>query len=126
MNKILLVVGAVLVCVLLLSTWLFIVDFGGFSSFLGKKSQEAVENEKVKFLGTWTTSEHGIFTFFSTGFYRQTAAEGLWVLEDNRLLLFEGERSLPSVTYSYVFSENDHIVQLTDEMTGELLVLTKQ
>ena len=126
MNKIWLVAGAISVCVLVLVAWLFIGNLGGFSQFLGQKSKEAYSDEQLKFVGTWAAPGSVSLTFFSTESYRKGVDEGTWTLEDDRLLLFEGDNTQPWIAYEYVFYEDDTLLRLTEVGQVESLLLTKQ
>jgi len=67
--------------------------------------------EKGKFIGTWkveklnnSTISGEVYTFFSDGTVRISAASGTWELKDGKLVLeFEMHQSM----YSYSFSNND-------------------
>ena len=56
MKKILILAGAVLLFVLLLTAWLFITDFSYFAETLGEGAKEIALDEKSKFIGTWETT----------------------------------------------------------------------
>jgi hypothetical protein len=126
MNKIWVTVGGISLFVLLLGAWFFIGNLGGFSQFLGEKSKEAYSDEQLKFVGTWTAPGSVSLTLFSTGSYRKGVVEGTWALENGLLVLSEEGETPSQVTYEYVFSENDTLLQLTEVGQEESLLLTKQ
>ena len=77
MKKIFILAGAVLLFVLLLTTWLFVIDFSDFAKSLGDKTKDTGTDEKSKFIGTWETAYfesderffgyNGIYKFSSDG-----------------------------------------------------------
>lgn len=52
MQKIFILAGVVLLFVLLLTAWLFIIDFNIFAETLGEGAKEAALDEKSRFIGT--------------------------------------------------------------------------
>jgi len=119
-------VGGILVCVLLLSGWLFIVDFGGFSHFLADKSRQSVQNEQVRFMGTWSALGYGTLSFFSDGSYHKGTEDGTWKLVNSSLFFYASDERQSLDSYRYVFTENDTVLQLTNRDSGEQILLTKQ
>ena len=126
MNKVWLVAGVVLLCVVLLGAWFFVVDLGGFSQFLGKKTKQVIQDEPLRFVGTWNAPGYGTITFFATQTYRKGVEEEAWKLRNETLLLYEFDQSQPSVLYHYSFSENDTQLQLTDISNAEHIIFMRQ
>jgi hypothetical protein len=126
MKKVWVLVGVVLLCVLCIGAWFFIADLGGFSQLLGNKTKNALSDQSARFLGTWTSQEFGTITFFSSKMYRMGSQEGVWVIDTETVSLYETGDDAPLVVYQYVFSENDSLLQLTNGITEEQIVLRRQ
>ena len=125
MNKVWVLVGAVSIFVIVLFCWIFIVDFGGFSQLLGEKSQEAVQDESSRFIGTWSMAGAASLNFFADGSYRQGVTEGAWSVAVGVLTLSPDDG--PSVVrYQYLFSEHETVLELTNQATGETTLLNRQ
>jgi len=123
MKKIYIFAGVVCLFILLLTTWLFIVDFSDFAKFLGKEAEESATDEKSKFIGTWKTvyiegderfvGYNGIYKFSSDGSGTIGGLICNWDLKDNKLFIdyFEGSSHL---IYDYIFSENYELLTLNN------------
>ena len=123
MKKIFIFAGAVLFFILLLTTWLFIVDFSDFAKFLGKEAKGSTTDEKSKFIGTWKTmyiegderfvGYNGIYKFSSDGSGTIGGLICNWDLKDNNLIIDYYEVSSPLI-YEYIFSENYELLTLNN------------
>ncbi len=130
---------ALFIVLLLLLSSVYVV----FSNFKNNNSNNGGENSSLlsdeeKIIGTWEYTEHyeeqtiiGIITFLpdkscefsvSADGNEQTLS-GSWDITGNNLVLsFEG---VPTETNDYIFSDNNKILTLTDDV-GTIRVLTKQ
>lgn len=123
MKKIFIFAGVVLFFILILTTWLFIVDFSDFAKFLGKEVKESSNDEKSKFIGTWKTvfiegderfvGYNGIYKFSSDGSGTIGGLTCSWVLTENKLVVDYFEGSQPLI-YDYIFSENYELLTLNN------------
>ena len=121
-----------LLFVLLLSAWLFIIDFSQYAGSIGEGVKDSALEEKTKFIGTWETTYienderfvgfNGIYQFNTDGTGLIGAQISAWEIDENRLIIkyYEG---LSSKTYEYSFSDNDSILILID--SNGALVFTK-
>ena len=86
--------------------------------------------EKNKFIGTWhgTVPAFGIdentIKFFSNNTLTINTLSGTWDIEDNKLVLTFNDGGL--LEYSYLFSNNDRTLTITDIDTKVTSILTKQ
>ena len=80
-----------------------------------------------RFTGTWQEQQFhiGYFTFFSDGTGSMSGLSSIWDLKSGKLVIttVEGEYTL---TYDYVFSNNDNTLTLTDVGLGTSMIYTKQ
>lgn len=87
----------------------------------------SVQDEKVKFVGTWQNTTFGLVTtleLFSNGTCTLLSLPGIWDLGEG-LFVMEFEDASLSSTYTYKFSHNDQILSLTSK-SGLTTVYTKQ
>jgi hypothetical protein len=123
MKKILILAGFVLLFVLLLSAWLFIIDFGQFAESIGKGAGDIALEEKTKFIGTWETTYiedderfigfNGIYQFNTDGTGVFGSLISTWEIVENKLIIkyYEG---FASKTYEYLFSDDNTLLTLID------------
>ena len=123
MKKIFIVAGAIFLFVLLLSAWLFIIDFGNFAQTLGGGVGDILLDEKIKFIGTWETTYledddrfvgyNGIYMFSSDGTGLIGGLSCTWDIVDSKLIIryYEGFATL---TYDYSFSDDVITLSLND------------
>ncbi len=116
MKKILILAGVVLLFVLLLSAWLFMIDFSYFAESLGEDAKDVSLDEKTKFIGTWETTYidgderfvgyNGIYQFNTDGTGVIGALICTWELLEETLVIdyYEGYATL---TYDYTFSDDE-------------------
>ena len=121
MKKIFILAGAVLLFVLLLTTWLFIIDFSDFAKSLGEKTKDTGTDEKSKFIGTWETTYfegdesfigyNGIYKFSSDGTGTIGGLTCTWNINNYTLIInyYEGSST---IVYDYFFSENYELLTL--------------
>ena len=129
MNKILIFAGIILLSVLLLSTWFFIGEVGNFAQFLGQKSQEIVEGEENKFIGTWETTGGPTLKLSSDGTASNGLNNGIYEIKEGKLVItYSNLNSWDEdiYTYDYSFSNNDETLILTDINTEETTTYTKK
>ena len=123
MKKIFVFAGAVLLFILLLTTWLFIVDFSDFAKVLGDKTKDAGTDEKTKFIGTWETTYiegdkrffgyNGIYKFSSDGTGTVGGLICSWEIKNSQLIIDLYEYS-SKIIYKYFFSEDFESLTLYD------------
>ena len=133
MKKIFILAGAILLFVLLSTTWLFIIDFSIFAENLGEGVKEGALDEKTRFIGTWETLHiegddrfvgyNGIYTFSAD---RTGSIGGLlctWDISDGKLVIhyYEGFATL---TYDYSFTDDEDKLVLTS--SDDSLTFTKK
>jgi len=116
MKKILILAGVVLLFVLLLSAWLFIIDFSYFAGSLGEGVEDIALDEKTKFIGTWETTYiegderfvgyDGTYKFNTDGTGIIGALICTWDILEEKLVIdyYEGYATL---TYDYTFSDDE-------------------
>jgi len=127
MRKIFLAAGLIIIILLLLGAWFFIGGLGGWSQLLGQKSQQTFGSDIAKLMGTWYGgAEYGSITFFSVGTFRKGVFDGEWKIESSTLMLYGLEGSAWWTSYTYVFSEEDTVVTLSEKNTGQTITLEKQ
>ena len=89
-----------------------------------------LNSEKDKFVGTWngTVPAFGIdeitIILFSNSTVTIYTLSGAWEIKDGKLVLTFDEGGL--LVYSYIFSNNDRTLTITDINTGVPSVLIKQ
>jgi len=122
MKKIFIFAGAILLFVLLLTAWLFIIDFSIFAEDLGEGVKEGALDEKTRFIGTWETpyiegddrfvGYNGIYTFSADGTGSIGGLLCTWDISDGKLVIhyYEGFATL---TYDYSFSDDEDTLVLT-------------
>ena len=97
MKKIYILAGSVLFFVLMLTTWLFVINFSDFAKNLGQKTKDSSLDEKSKFIGTWKTTYfedddrfigyNGIYKFSLDGTGTVGGLVCSWNLSDNKLII---------------------------------------
>ena len=115
MKKILILAAAVLVFVLLLTTWLFVVDFSNFAKDLGERTKDTGADEKSKFIGIWETTYfeederfvgyNGIYKFSADGTGTIGGLTCTWDISGSKLVI-EYYEGASTIVYDYIFSEN--------------------
>ena len=115
MRKIYVLVGVVLLCVLVLSTWLFIGKIGGWAHILGDQSKKLVEDEQSHFIGSWMDVQNNtLYTFARDGsYYIEDFFVGSWVVNGGNFSLARSDDHTV-VSFSYSFSDTDTRLILTD------------
>ena len=127
MNKIFLVAGIIIVCLLMLGAWFFVGGLGGWSQLLGEKSKGTYGSEQMKFVGVWYEgAEFGSISFSSTGSFRKSVFDGTWKLESGNVQLYGLEGRQYWTSYTYSFSNDDTLLTLTEPNMHETIVLEKQ
>jgi predicted PurR-regulated permease PerM len=123
MKKILVLAGVVLFIVLVIMVWTFFGNFFDFAKNLGDKSSNIQLEEKAKFVGNWETQYiedderfvgfNGIYSFRSDGTSSVGGLDSTWDISNNKLVIsyYEG---LSTLIYSYVFSEGETNLTLTN------------
>ena len=123
MKKIFILAGAILLFVLLSTTWLFMIDFSIFAENLGEGVKEGALDEKTRFIGTWETTYiedddrfvgyNGIYRFSSGGTGSIGGLLCSWDISDDNLVIhyYEG---IATLTYVYSFSDDGDTLVLTD------------
>jgi hypothetical protein len=96
MKKIFILAGVVLLFVLLLTAWLFIIDFNIFAETLGEGAKEAALDEKSRFIGTWETQYievddrfvgySGVYIFSADGTGLIGGLVCTWDISDDKLV----------------------------------------
>lgn len=126
MKKIFLLAGFVGCCVLLLSGFVLIVDFGDFANFLGSESKKIVEGKEDRFIGTWNIeNEEEQLAFHSSGTV-SGYMDGKYEIYEERLFInMSFDNELISYEYNLYFSDNNNEVIISDVNTGKGLVLHK-
>ena len=81
--------------------------------------------DKAKFIGTWKTSDNGTLVFFSDGRSTIFAVNGTWELKDGHLVLASSDLDVQT-TCSYIFSNSDRTLTLTEVKYGTQTIFTKQ
>ena len=124
MSKMLLVAGVILFGVLILGTWLFVVDFGRFAMFLGDVSEELIEEDEDRFVGTWENQIGVEVVFASNGSYYTSTAGWIcnWSVGNGKLSYNYDNGDSSSQDFS--FSEDGNT--LTVHLTGGDIVYTKK
>ncbi len=124
MSKTLLVAGVILFVVLILGTWLFVVDFGRFAMFLGGVSEELVEEDEDRFVGTWENQIGAEVVFASNGSYYTSTSGWIcnWSVGNGKLIYSYDNGDSSSQDFS--FSDDDNT--LTVHMAGGDIVCTKK
>jgi len=115
MKKIFIVAGLVLFISLMLTTWLFVIDFSDFAKNLGKKTEDVGLDEKSKFIGTWKTTYiegdyrfvgyNGIYKFHLGGTGTIGGLICTWDISNNKLVIIYNEGT-ETLIYDYFFYEN--------------------
>ncbi|MBN1280138.1 MAG: hypothetical protein JXA00_00645 [Candidatus Thermoplasmatota archaeon] len=126
MKDVWILAGVILLCVLILGAWLFIGEMGGFSLFLGEKSEEATSDEFLRFVGSWYNEEYGSITFFGTKTYRRGAEEGTWRVQNTTLSLYTLDGASLVAAYQYHFVDQDASLQLSTAGSIDIVTLTRQ
>ena len=123
MKKIIILAAAVLIFVLLLTTWLFVVDFSNFAKYLGDRTKDTGTYEKSKFIGTWETTYfeederfvgyNGIYKFSADGTGTIGGLTCTWDISDIKLVIdyYEG---VTTIVYDYLFSEDYETLALNN------------
>ena len=84
-----------------------------------------INPERNKFVGTWKIINQ-TFMFFSNGTCIFINNSGTWEIKDGLLVTIFPYLSTPQSIFSYVFSNSDRTVTLTDIKGGTPRVFTKQ
>jgi hypothetical protein len=92
---------------------------------VGMSGCSTLVSDKDKFVGTWKAANGTTSVLFSDGTCTITGITGTWDIKDNLLVIKLANLPTQS-TFSYVFSNGDKTVTLTDIGTGIALVYTKQ
>jgi hypothetical protein len=121
MKKIFILAGAVLLFVLLFTTWFFIIDLSDFAKSIGEKTKDTATDEKSKFIGTWETTYiegddrfvgyNGVYKFSSDGTGTIGGLICSWDIKNNKLVIDYFEESM-NLIYDYFFSENYELLTL--------------
>ena len=88
-----------------------------------------INPEKSKFVGTWinSTSPFTTINLFSDGTCSYSSYSGTWDLKDGKLVIDLMSATVPfTLTYYYIFSDNDKTLSLTSMSGGLSQVYTKQ
>jgi len=126
MNKIYLVAGPIIACILLIGGWFFVVGLGGWSQMLGEKSKDTVGSEQMKFVGVWYGgTDFGSISFSSTGSFRKGVFDGAWKIESGVVQLYGLEGRQYWTSYAYSFTNDDTTLRLTEPNTNEIIDLKK-
>lgn len=78
-----------------------------------------------RFIGTWKATNGSVSVLFSDGNCTVGGISGKWEIKDKMLIIVLANLPIQS-TFSYVFSNGDRTVTLTDVATGSSSVYTKQ
>ena len=123
MKKIYIVAGIVLLFVLILTAWLFIIDFGGFAQKLGGGAADIASNEKSEFIGTWETTYiedddrfvgyNGVYRFSIDGTGSVGGLTCTWDIENDTLVI-DYYGGVSTLTYDYSFENDADILVLTN------------
>jgi len=89
--------------------------------------------EKNRFIGTWKGTDSSMpslvvtLVFFSDGTFSMNIwdASGTYDIKDSKLILIPADQST-QLAFSYVFSNNDITLTITDISGTSTMVLTKQ
>jgi len=92
---------------------------------VGVSGCNSLMSDKDKFVGTWKTSLGVTSVLFSDGTCTISGVSGTWDVKDNMLIIVLANLPTQS-TFSYVFSNDDKTVTLTDKVTGISTIYTKQ
>lgn len=129
MNKIFIVAGCVLVCTLLLATWFFFGNLGSFSRHLGEQSTHLIEEQQLRFIGTWTIEEdNSFFRFKSDCSFTHNTITGTYDVTTNEIVSLDYTDNMyyTSSDYYYQFSQDDTKLTLSTLDNPEIsMVLTK-
>jgi hypothetical protein len=94
------------------------------------KVSNTLNPEKSKFVGTWinATSPYTTIKLLSDGTCSYSSYTGTWDLKNGKLVIELQSVTAPfTLTYNYIFSNNDRTLSLISASTGGLiLVFTKQ
>ena len=80
--------------------------------------------EKSKFVGTWQNSTSLVIDLFSDGKCTFQSINGTWDLKEGKLVLVLSTGS--TITYKYLFSNNDRTLSLINLTYGTTFSVTKQ
>ena len=92
---------------------------------VGVSGCSSLTGDKNKFVGTWKASTGATSVLFSDGTCTVVGISGTWQIKDNLLVIVLANLPTQS-TFSYVFSNGDKTVTLTDIGTGVSVIYTKQ
>ncbi|KYK20575.1 hypothetical protein AYK25_04680 [Thermoplasmatales archaeon SM1-50] len=84
-----------------------------------------LKSDKDRFIGTWKATNGSISVLFSDGNCTIGGISGKWEIKDRMLIIVLANLPIQS-TFSYVFSNGDRTVTLTDIANGINSVYTKQ
>ena len=84
-----------------------------------------LKNDEEKIIGAWKLDILNI-TFFQNGKLLFVYDNGTWEIKDGQLVITVPRATIPTVTYSYVFSNDDKKLTLTDINNMYSFSLTKQ
>jgi hypothetical protein len=99
-----------------------ILVFVGLSG-CNQQTSNTLSPKKSKFVGTWHNSTTVNIDLFSDGTCKFQSINGTWNLKNDKLVLIFTDYS---ITYNYVFSNNNQTLTLTDIYEGATFNVTKQ
>jgi len=71
-----------------------------------------LNSEMNRFVGSWESRGMTIFTFRYDGTYKSTITEGTYAVEDGKLICTATNYNNRVLSYYYTFSDNDNILSL--------------
>jgi hypothetical protein len=83
-----------------------------------------LDPEKSKFVGTWQNSTSMVIDLFSDGKCTFLSINGTWDLKEGKLVLVLSTGR--TITYNYLFSNNNRTLALIDLEYGTTFNVTKQ
>jgi hypothetical protein len=133
MKKIFILAGAILLFVLLLTAWIFIIDFNIFAENLSEGIKEGALDEKSRFIGSWETQYiegderfvgyNGMYIFSSDGSGSIGGLTCTWEISEGKLVIYYYE-GITILSYDYSFSDDENKLSLSN--TNGSLIFNKK